>query len=135
LCPPSRWWITSERRSDSCGLRNARRCRAADASSSPSICRPFLVPRSGPGCHLAIQGEATFRTQSFPVQVQIGFPRNQREHLADLLEAVAQQEMRVSPITLGAENVEIRLRRFEYGGATGGGRQAVGAGLFGEGRG
>src|SRR5437588_235549 len=44
------------------------------------------------------------------VQVQLHIPGDERERLADLLEAVAQQELRVAAETLRPEDEEIRLR-------------------------
>src|SRR5262245_18259802 len=73
------------------------------------------------------------RTESIAVQVQVRLARNQRKDLADLLEAVAKQEMRVPPVAFGAEDVEVRLRRFERGRAARGDCQAIAAGLLGEG--
>src|SRR5690348_11979986 len=43
------------------------------------------------------------------VEIEIAFSSDERKHFTDLLEADAQQELRIAAITLGAEDVEIRL--------------------------
>ena len=44
------------------------------------------------------------------VQVEVGLAGDEREHVAHLLEAGAQQEVRVAAVALGAEDEEVRLR-------------------------
>ena len=46
----------------------------------------------------------------FLVQVQFGFAGDEGEHFSNLLKTVAEEKVRVSAVTFGAENEEIRFR-------------------------
>src|SRR5713101_5487680 len=50
---------------------------------------------------------------TFLVEFEAGLSGDEREHVADLLEAGAQKKVRVAPVTLAAENEEVRLRVFQ----------------------
>src|SRR5262245_11457713 len=64
------------------------------------------------------------------VQVEVAFAADQREHVADLLEPGAEQDLGVASVTLRPQDVEVRLRVAERVWPLAGYRQAVAAGVL-----
>src|SRR5439155_27348971 len=60
------------------------------------------------------------------------FGGNERKHLANLIESVPQQEVRVPPVALGPQNKEVRLRILERVRPLGRHGKTVRAGIFAE---
>src|SRR5262249_60632688 len=108
-----------------CGLQLMKQCRQVrlqrvpatwNHSSSRGASGRTGAGASRIGSGIGMAADVSFRRRArTPVQVEVGPAGDQREDVADLLEAGAQEEVRVPAVALGPEDVEVRLRVAEGG--------------------
>src|SRR5712692_10282955 len=85
---------------------------AFEVAHSAADLEPKLVQMSQghDGRRRVENGQRDGHKSAFLVQVQFGSAGDKSEHFSNLLKTVAEEKVRVSAITFGAENEEIRFR-------------------------